>query len=525
MQSMKNRSELYAALGLSLALSVITLIPYLYAQQLAEPAIFTGFLINPIDGFSYLAKMRQGAEGAWLFQLPYAPEPGSGAFVFVFFLFLGRVAGWMGVPLLTVFHATRILAVACMGMVTFLFFRLVLPGGRVRWIATILALFGSGLGWMALSVGIQASDLSIPESIPFLLAYSNAHFPLAAALMLGGVLLVLSDGRVELRVLSGLACGVLLGLVQPFSVFSLAVFLGVWLVWEMRQGGREGGAASLWANYKSRILPFLALMLGALPWLVYDFWLTQTHPALSAWSLQNKTPSPPLISYIFGYGLILLLAVIGTYIKKPYRSSHGRLLVAWVVSNAVLLYAPFNLQRRLTLGLFFPLAGLAALGIDHLVKRRRRLIPVLLVVLLFSVPSNLLVMSAGLTGVSRGEPAVVHSRDEINAYEWLKENAPSGALVLAAPDTGNRLPAFANLRVLYGHPFETPDAETQEALVRSLYASTAGIEEANLLLNSQGVDYIFFGERERELGEPPWLEKLPQVFQSGKVEIHEVVRP
>ena len=145
--------------------------------------------------------------------------------------------------------------------------------------------------------------------------------------------------------------------------------------------------------------------------------------------------------------------------------------------------------------------------------------------LLFSVPSNLLVMSAGLAGVSQGEPAVVHSRDEINAYEWLKENAPSGALVLAAPDTGNRLPAFANLRVLYGHPFETPDAETQEALVRSLYASTAGIEEASLLLNSQGVDYIFFGERERELGEPPWLEKLPLVFQSGKVDIHEVVKP
>lgn len=522
---MKNRRELYLALGVSIALSVITLAPYLYAQQLAKPAIFTGFLINPRDGFSYLAKMRQGAEGDWLFHLPYAPEPGSGAFVFVYFLFLGYVASWVGAPLLSVFHAARILAVVCMGMFTFFFFRLVLPEGRAKWVATILALFGSGLGWLTLNFGIEASDLTIPESIPFLSAYTNAHFPLAAALMLGSVISVLSNGRVGLRMMVGFACGILLGLVQPFSIFSLAVFLGVWMVWEIYKERSEGSVALLWSKHKSRILPLVALIVGALPWLVYDFWLTETHPALSAWSLQNKTPSPPLINYLAGYGLILVLAIIGIVHNKSYQQSKGRFLLAWVVSNAILLYAPFNLQRRLTLGLFFPLAGLAALGIEELVSTRQRLLQALIIVMLFSVPSNLLVMSAGLTGVSRGEPAVVHFQDDITAYAWLKDHAPPSALVLAAPDTGNRLPAFADVRVLYGHPFETPDAEAQEALVRSLYGSIEDPEEAGRILNRYGVDYVYFGGSERELGEPTWLEGFPQVFQSGTVEIFEVVIP
>ncbi|MCK4961839.1 MAG: hypothetical protein KAS19_05105, partial [Anaerolineales bacterium] len=73
---MKNRVEWISAFGLCLAVAGATLAPYFLASKLGQPAIFSGFLINPMDGFSYLAKMRQGAEGSWLLHLPYAPEPG-----------------------------------------------------------------------------------------------------------------------------------------------------------------------------------------------------------------------------------------------------------------------------------------------------------------------------------------------------------------------------------------------------------------------------------------------------------------
>ena len=522
---MKNRVEWISTLGLCLAVAGVTVAPYFLASKLDQSEIFSGFLINPVDGFSYLAKMRQGVDGSWLFHLPYAPEPGPGTFVYVYYLFLGHVANWLRLPLLTVYHAARFLAAAIMFFLAFVFYKRTLSESRATWIAFLLTLFGSGLGWLAIPFGIQTSDLFIPESIPFLTAYTNAHFPLAAAAILGGVLSVLGNGRLEIRLLLAFICGNLLGAVLPFSVVSLAVAILVWLVWEFHSQGWRSGVTSLWLNQRPRLLSTLALLVGTLPWLIYDLWLTLTHPVLAAWTAQNITPSPPLLNYILGYGLILIFGVVGVAVTWPPRQPEKRLLLAWVVSNGILLYAPFSLQRRLTLGLFFPLAGLAAMGIQRLVRSRNWRRIALVIVIALSVPSNLIVVSAGLSSVRIGEPAVVHLHDELDAYQWLGEHAPRQSLVLAAPDTGNRLPVFADVRVLYGHPFETPDADTQKALVESIYAWNGPIEEGRRLLSNQGIDLIFYGQRERALGQPTWIEGLPLVFQSGEVEIYEAVMP
>ena len=69
-------------------ITVITL-PYLCAVTLSnEELIFGGFLLNPLDGNSYLAKMRQGYEGEWKFTLPYSSNPGEGAYLFSLLSFI-----------------------------------------------------------------------------------------------------------------------------------------------------------------------------------------------------------------------------------------------------------------------------------------------------------------------------------------------------------------------------------------------------------------------------------------------------
>jgi hypothetical protein len=278
-------------------------------------------------------------------------------------------------------------------------------------------------------------------------------------------------------------------------------------------------------DQRSRILPLLTLSVGAIPWLVYDLWLTRTHPVMSTWTAQNQTPSPPLINYLFGYGLVLVLAVVGMFQADLRRDSYGRLLLAWVISNAILLYAPFSLQRRLTLGLFFPLAALAALGLMRLNEKYGRYRVILIGVLILSLPSNLIVVGAGLAGVGQQEAAVVFVQGEREAYKWLSSHAPPGALVLAAPETGNRLPAFADVRVIYGHPFETPYAETQEDRIGELYGWVGSIDEALGALTDLGVDFVFYGKRERALGEPTWLSSLTSIYRSDRFEIFEVGGP
>src|SRR5574338_1585251 len=103
---MKQRNYVYAFIGVTLAI----LLPYLLAFILAGPQhVFTGFLVNTADGATYLAKMRQGYEGFWQFTLAFTAQPGEGAHLFLFYLFLCHLARLSNLPLLIVYHLARLL--------------------------------------------------------------------------------------------------------------------------------------------------------------------------------------------------------------------------------------------------------------------------------------------------------------------------------------------------------------------------------------------------------------------------------
>ncbi len=523
--AMKMPNSWKGAAGWVTAALTLSLIPTIIAYSTAPSGtVFTGFLLNPLDGFSYLAKMKQGADGSWLFSLPYAAEPGPGTFLYLYYLLLGHLSRWTGIPSILVFHTVRVIAAALMFLLVYVLFRATLPEQSARRSALLLALFGSGLGWLTVPLfDLQPSDLMIPESIPFLITYGNAHFPLAAAALLGGILVLLPlQDRPGLRLALALLCGTIIGAVLPFSALSLLAAGFTWYIWEATLRFRKNGASVLKQWWFPNLAPILGLVAGAAPWLLYDFWVSRVHPVISAWNLQNQTLSPPPLNYILGYGLVLILAVVGIWRTKPAQTKEGRLLLAWLVSGVILLYIPVPFQRRLSLGLFFPMAAFAGFGWHSLTSKlsMSRFLTVILVLLL--IPSNLLVVSAGLVGVTQGEPAVIHYADELTAYRWAAENLPQGALILAAPETGNRIPAFTSLRVLYGHPFETPNAEVQKQKVEALFNTAETSASGIRMLLDDGIEYVFYGPREQEIGNPAWLAELELIGEFGMVRLYKV---
>jgi hypothetical protein len=525
---MTGRRGWIAAGLLGLAVAGCTLLPYLLAERAVTlPDAFAGFLLNPLDGFSYLAKMRQGADGSWLFTLPYGLEPGPGAFLFVYHLLLGHLARWLTLPLLTVYHSARILGAVAMYLAGWGFFSVVLRNRRARWAAFALTLVGSGIGWLLLPLGIVSPDLWVPEAIPFLSAYTNAHFALATAALLCGVVAVAvcvlqRRAAVHWLAIAGL-CGLALGAIQPFAALCALMILSAWLLWEAGLALRRSRAGL--QSLRPGLAALSALALGSMPWAAYDWWITRTDPALAAWSSQNLTPSPPPLEFAAAYGIVLLLAIANLVRSHPARHPTDRLLVAWVVVNALLLYAPFGLQRRLALGLFFPLAALAARTVVGLAGGRLHLRGVLAIALVVSIPSNLVVVGAGLTGVQRSDPTLILSAGEAGAYRWLAEKAEAEAVVLASPFSGARLPAFANVRVLVGHPFETPQATEQRRLVEDLYAWDGDPETGVGQLVSLGIDYVLFGEPESQLGDPAWLPLLTPTYAQADTRLFRVADP
>jgi len=516
----KSRTE-WLLIGLASAgVASMTLVPYVAAAGLVPAGtLFSGFLINPADGYSYLAKMQQGLNGAWGFTLSYVGAPSGSASIFLFYVALGHLAGILNVSLLTVYHGTRLLAGFLMFLSVYAFLEVVLLERLPRLMAFAFVLLGSGLGWLVVAIGVQASDLLIPESVPFVAGFTNPHFPLALALVALGARSMVSKGRWGWRVGTGLAVGLGLGIVLPFAAIPLIGAGGVWAAWEgLRERKRIGSTLLRQPAWPSTA----GVALGAAPWLAYDYWVVTSNPVFAAWNAQNLTPSPPIWDYVLGFGLVFIWAVYAVWRCDVLQERRYRFLVAWLIVNSLLLYAPFTLQRRFSLGLFVPLAALAGIGLAQWVgHHKRKAWPLVALSLVMSLPSNGLVIAAGLATAASGSPLVTETVGEARAFGWLGEHAERGAVVLAAPDTGIRLPAYAPVKVVAGHPFETPQAGARISQLRALFDGSLPLGTADRLLHEWDVAYIFYGPRERALGPTPvWISGLQPVFKDADVTIY-----
>src|SRR5439155_9121205 len=124
---------------------------------------------------------------------------------------------------------------------------------------------------------------------------------------------------------------------------------------------------------------------------------------------QNITPSPALWDILLTGGVPLLLALAGAVVAVRRRSEKDMLLLAWLGLGALALYAPFALQRRLSLGLWMPVVLLAATGLHESIWPRLRpaLRPLAVMGLALPVaPSNLLVYFATVAAVQPGASAI-----------------------------------------------------------------------------------------------------------------------
>ncbi len=506
-------------LFLSLGLALLTLLPYAWAAAAADSRHeFAGFLLNPLDGLTYLAKMRQGWQGSWLFTLPFTTDPGRGSFLFAYYLLLGHIARWLHAPLLVVFHTARVAAGAFMLITVWVFTGTISRDPRTRRLAWWVMAVGSGLGWIAALAGGFTADLWVAEFVPFLSLLSSAHFPLALALILW-IAMRLALPPKPMTFPRGIGLWLLataLAVLQPFALIPIGIAAGVWALWMRWRAGRfpEGSVIGLGL-----------IGLAAVPWLAYDLLLTRTHPQLAIWAAQNLTPTPPIWDVALSSGLLGVLAVVAVAwrgirpgsveVASPESQSF---FVVWAVSGALLLYAPLALQRRLMMGWFFPLAGLAVPLLAYWIGQARR--PGMRIAVSFAllVPSNVLILAALAGGIMRREPALFLTRDEAAALAYLSEASPASPVVLASPELGAFIPGFSGARVVYGHPMETPDAAEAERAVIEFYTAKGGATQEEFLQHYD-VDFVVLGPRERALGGALHLSLTP-AFHEGEVTVY-----
>jgi hypothetical protein len=502
-----NRREWRWVVLVTLVLVIASSLPYLIAWMVRPAGThFTGLLFNPQDGNSYVAKMRQGLAGSWSFRLPYTPEPHDGAHVYLFYLLLGHLARWTGVPLIAVYHAARVLGGAAMLLALYSLASRPSDQVRERRVMFLLAALGSGLGWLTGLLGVVTVDLWVPEAFPAYALLVNAHFPLAMGLMVGiascGLRIAdrewqMSNGHRHRQLCHlGMAlAAIALGVIQPFGLVPVYGGLGVMLVARTVRQRAVPRRAVAWIAGTGAV---------ALPYPLYMQWAIRNDPVLAAWNAQNVTHSPPLWDWMLGYGLVLALALLGA-VRAARRGSAGDwLLLGWVIVTVVGMHVPLPLQRRLSLGLGIPMGLLAGRGWGRVERspgraRRRRLLQGLAVA--FCALTPIFLVSMALLAALAGGPWFYLSDGERAALEWLRDEGEPNAVVLCAPQMGLFVPAWGGQRVVYGHPFETVDAERRKAQVEAYWAGEMSPTERESFLRENRVRYVLVGSRERESGE------------------------
>ncbi|MBN1284243.1 MAG: hypothetical protein JXB47_02490 [Anaerolineae bacterium] len=512
----------------SSVLAIVTLLPYAWAlagNNTAPDVQFMGILANPRDGATYLAKMEQGYRGSLLFHLPYTPEPHSGTALNLFYLFLGHVARITHLESVIIYHVARVLGGLFMFIALYQLGASIWTQRRPRRLFFGLSALGSGLGWLAIVVdpgmldiahNRLIPDLTIPEAYPLYAVYTNPHFPLAIGILalVGSIYIqIFRPGAREDPTLynQGLiltVASVALSLIQPQALVPVGVVLGAYLCVRGIKTRKFPLYEATWC---------IPLWFPAAPFLAYYFAITQTNPAIQAWSTQNLTPSPPPHYYLIGFLPLIVVALPGlARALRRFEPDGDQLMLTWLVVNSALLYAPINLQRRFAIGLIVPLTYFAVRGLeDYWVNAVPRALwrPALIGLFVVMLPSSIMAMGGPLFGaVFNIESGVANNllleKAYVDTLGWLRTRIPlrtegRDTVVLAAPDFSMFIPAWAGQRVAYGHPYETIDAAAKEAQVKAWYrgAGCQALLDGAVWGGSRWrVDYVVVGPRERKLG-------------------------
>jgi hypothetical protein len=501
----------HLAIVLTLFIAFIFL-PSIFAWNSAgKDYVFGGVLSNPIDGQSYLAKMKEGWNGQWLFRLPYSPNPGQGQPIFLLYIALGVLSRLVNLPVEWAFQLSRIAAAI---LLFYSLYALVKKSvGKKYYLWTLLLLlFGSGMGWLILAISSNLPvDFYVAEIYPFLSSYTNPHFPLGISLMIWVIIKSLDYQNVtDAGIIFVL--GLLLSSVLSFGVvIFLSCYALLW-IWE-------------WKNKnKLPLTPFFSVLAGGGSSILYQFYIIKTDPVLSLWDAQNITQAPDPFSLLVGFLPAFVVVVLGArlYLKSEPLSSYHKLLMIWIVISLVLTYTPFNLQRRFLTSLYIPVALVTIVIFEKWQINNKRKTLLFSGLLVLSVISNLLIILMGMSACSQKESPLYLSTVEYKALVWIKDHSQTEDIVLAKPELSIFIPNIAERRVVYGHPFETVHAGLQKEAVTRYYSGKMNPAETETFIQNNRIRFILFESKDNEANTALVTGQRSMIYDQDGIKIFEV---
>ena len=135
--------------------------------------------------------------------------------------------------------------------------------------------------------------------------------------------------------------------------------------------------------------------------------------------------------------------------------------------------------------------------------------------------ASLLLLTGGIKRKLSPQEPFFRPKIEISAFRYLSGVVDDNAVVLAAYRTGNPLPAWVPVRVIIGHGPESVGLKELSEQIAKFYNLNTPETFRQEFIAEHGVDYVFWGPNERELGswEPFSTDYLERVYSASGYEV------
>lgn len=517
---------------ITLGVILITGAPFLYGY-LSRPAgaVFTGLHhMAPGDTNVFLSMIEQVKQGDNVFINLYTSEPQARLLVNPLWLSVGLLAKWFHLGNLLALHVARSFWIAAFIGVLYVFLAYFFNSEKRRRWALVLVLFASGVGvflnpflFDVHNIYEHPTDIWVSESITFLTLLHSPHLIASLTLIVLAFLLMLlafDTDRLRYSVGAGITCFFLFWF-HPFNAPTIYVVLGTYLV-------------LLWLSQRrivwSQLKHYLALAAIPIPSVLYLYLIERSDWVIRNWSAQNILPSPSVPMYLYGYGFILLFALVGVYRALRTPTKTNLFLLAWAIASAALVYAPVAFQRRMSEGLHIPLALLAFIGIAQCIEwlRRRQAASLgvhafLMFLVIFLPLTNIQILGQDFYLFNSKKTLPYYLNDgEVAGMRWLREHLDKREVVFSSYYMGNYIPAYSGRIVWIGHGPQTIDLPDKFTKQEWFWRSDDELAAKEALLRNGNVSYLWYGRKEKELGtfDPATKPFLALAFRNNDVSIY-----
>lgn len=504
-------------------------IPYLVGYNAQDEDVrFAHAAFDPQDIAAHHAAMQLGYQGHWKFRLLFSPDPQQGAYVRLLYIFLGHLARWFELSIPLTYQIARLIFGFTACLAVYVLFATIFQHVHYRRLGFLLAVLGSGLGWLMWLIAykplpfIDPIDFWLMDAYLFFGIMVFPHFGAVATLILTMVITYQyhlkhpSPGKLILIAF----CSLLLQAIQPFAPTLGFLAIGLLFI---------GHTIYIRGFSIKKFGELILIALIQLPLLIYNYYVFQNDPVFNVFSSQIFTHSPPLEYYLWGYGLFWPFVIYVLFKRKTYQQPFIVAMVGWLFTALILAYLPWQFQRRMVFVYAVPLSILLVYNVKEYLNPwfnthapnwlSSRKTSILLLILPFFMLSNIYLVGGISLYIIQRPDDLFHSAALVEAIEKLEPQASPEDVVLGAPETGKLTAASTGIQVFIANEFETINYVSRRLEIEAFFTGHLPLEDL-----SANIDWVVYGPYEKEFSQDfkPGKE-LVIAIQNQEVTIYQVI--